>query len=90
MRPLSRLLILAAVLTILAGLSFGQVTSTRSNDETVTPEVAKTQDAVNRVLQESGASFKDGLTAFSQDNRQLAGQKFNRAGEAFLESTLNV
>jgi membrane-bound lytic murein transglycosylase D len=90
MRSLSRSLIFAAVFGTLAGLTFGQVTSTRSNDETVTPEVAKTQDAVNRVLQESGASFKDGLTAFSQDNRQLAGAKFNKAVEAFLESTLNV
>ena len=90
MRSLARILILGAVLTTLAGLTFGQVTSTRSNDETVTPEVAKTQDAVNRVLQQSGASFKDGLTAFSQDDRQVAGEKFNKAVEAFLESTLNV
>jgi membrane-bound lytic murein transglycosylase D len=90
MKVLSPIATLAAVLTILTGLTFGQVTSTRSNDDTVTPEVAKTQDAVNRVLQQSGASFKDGLTAFSQDNRQVAGEKFNKAVEAFLESTLNV
>ncbi|MBV9241815.1 MAG: transglycosylase SLT domain-containing protein [Acidobacteria bacterium] len=86
----TRILTLTTVLTTLAGLAFGQVTSTRSSDDTMTPEVAKTQDAVNRVLQQSGASFKDGLTALSQDNRQNAGEKFNKAVEAFLESTLNV
>ena len=90
MRSLSRILTFATILTTLAGFAFGQVTSTRSNDQTVTPEVTQTQDAVNRVLQQSGAAFKDGLTAFSQDNRQIAGQKFNKAVEAFLESTLNV
>ncbi|MFL6374804.1 MAG: transglycosylase SLT domain-containing protein [Pyrinomonadaceae bacterium] len=90
MKFLSPLATLTALILILAGLSFGQVTSTRSNDETVTPEVAKTQDAVNRVLQQSGAAFKDGLVAFSQENRQDAGAKFNKSVEAFLESTLNV
>ena len=90
MKFFARITTLTAILTTLGGLTFGQVTSTRSNDQTVTPEVAKTQDAVNRVLQDSGTAFKEGLLAFSDDNRQVAGQKFNKAVETFLESTLNV
>jgi len=84
MRSLSRILTLTAVLTTFAGFGFGQVTSTRSNDDTRPEQVIKAEDAVNAILQKSGASFKDGLTAFSQDNRQLAGEKFNKSVEAFL------
>jgi membrane-bound lytic murein transglycosylase D len=90
MKLIPRILILTALATTFAGLTFGQVTSTRSNDQTLTPEVAKTQDGVNRVLTQSGASFKEGMLAVADDNRQVAGEKFNKAVEAFLESTLNV
>src|SRR3954451_20016003 len=92
MKFFARITTLTAILTTLGGLTFGQVTSTRSNDQTVTPEVAKTQYAVNRVLQDSGTAFKEGMLAFSDENqsRQVAGQKFNKAVETFLESTLNV
>jgi membrane-bound lytic murein transglycosylase D len=56
----------------------------------MTREVAQAQDAVNRVLLESGISFNEGLLAYVDDNRQMAGEKFNKSVEVFLYSTLNI
>ncbi len=56
----------------------------------VTPEVSKAQDAVNKVLFDSGVSFKEGLVAYSENKRSSAGEKFNRSVEVFLYSTLNI
>ena len=67
-----------------------QVTSATSSNGTLTPEVAQAQEAVNRVLTESGTSFKEGLVAYVDNNRQVAGEKFNKSVEVFLYSTLNV
>ncbi len=67
-----------------------QVTSSSSSSGTLTPEVAQAQEAVNRVLSESGSSFKEGLLAYVDDNRQMAGEKFNKSVEVFLYSTLNI
>lgn len=67
-----------------------QVTSSSSSSGTITPEVAHAQEAVNRVLSESGSAFKEGLLAYVDDNRQVAGEKFNKSVEVFLYSTLNI
>ncbi len=67
-----------------------QVTSSSSSSGTMTREVVQAQDAVNRVLAESGISFKEGLLAYVDDNRQMAGEKFNKSVEVFLYSTLNI
>ena len=67
-----------------------QVTSSKSSSQTMTPEVAQTQEAVNRVLLESGMSFREGLLAFVDENRSMAGEKFNKSVEVFLYSTLNI
>ena len=84
--------ITASVLLSLISVSsiFGQITSTNSSNETRTSEVAKVQDVVNRMLFESGVSFRDGLIAFVAQNRPLAAEKFNKAVEVFLYSTQNV
>src|SRR6188768_2231655 len=55
-----------------------------------TVEVARAQEAVNRVLLEAGSSFKEGLDAYANDNRSAAGEKFNKSVEVFLYSTLNI
>jgi LysM repeat protein len=90
MKSFFSILTLSLSISVVPVLTHAQVTSTRSNSDTTTPEVAKAQDAVNRVLQESGTSFKEGLLAFSDENRQVAGEKFNKAVEVFLYSTLNI
>jgi len=56
----------------------------------VTPEVSRAQDAVNKVLFDSGVSFKEGLIAYSENKRSSAGEKFNKSVEVFLYSTLNI
>ena len=55
-----------------------------------TPEVIKAQDAVNKVLFDAGVSFKEGLLAYTDSNRSVAGEKFNKSVEVFLYSTLNI
>lgn len=67
-----------------------QVTSSRSSNDTSTAEVAKAQDAVKRIIDESGNAFKEGLAAFVGDNRTVAGERFDRSIEVFLLSTLNI
>jgi len=71
-------------------MSVAQITSSTSNNETRTPDVIKAQDAVNLVLYNSGVSFKEGLLAFVDNNRPVAGEKFNKSVEVFLYSTLNI
>ena len=67
-----------------------QVTSSISSNGTLTPEVARAQESVNRVLVESGTAFKEGLDAYVASNRQVAGERFNKSVEVFLYSTLNI
>jgi membrane-bound lytic murein transglycosylase D len=68
----------------------GQVTGSTSSNQTRTPEVAKAQDAVKTVLDNSGRLFKEGLLAFKDNRRSDAGEKFNKSVEEFLYSTLNI
>src|SRR5688572_8324773 len=80
----------AVLLTLSGSIVTAQVTSSQSSNETRTVEVAKAQEAVNRVLLEAGTSFKEGLLAFADDKRSMAGEKFNKSVEVFLYSTLNI
>ncbi|MGI8812596.1 MAG: transglycosylase SLT domain-containing protein [Pyrinomonadaceae bacterium] len=56
----------------------------------LTPDAAKTIDAVNKVLDDSGKNFKEGLAAFKANKRSESGQSFDKAVEVFLNSTLNI
>jgi membrane-bound lytic murein transglycosylase D len=71
-------------------MALGQVTSGRSSNDTSTAEVTRAQDAVNKVLLDAGMSFNEGLLAYVDDRRQIAGEKFNKSVEVFLYSTLNI
>ena len=82
--------IIALIFFVFSSILSAQVTSTRSSNETRTQDVVKAQDAVNKVLLDAGASFKDGLLAYVGDNRSAAGEKFNKSVEVFLYSTLNI
>jgi len=62
----------------------------QSNNQTVTPEVQKAQEAVSKVLDDSGKFFREGLQAFKESRRSDAGTSFDKSVEVFLYSTLNV
>ena len=89
--PIYKLLVVSAfaILSFSIGAS-AQVTSSQSSNGTSTPEVARAQEAVNKVLLDSGTSFKEALVSFTDGNRQSAGEKFNKSVEVFLYSTLNI
>jgi membrane-bound lytic murein transglycosylase D len=72
--PVTALIIFALFLT-----SFGQ-----------TPEVERAQAQVNKVLEDSGKSFRDGLASYKANQRSEAGAKFDKSVEVFLYSTLNI
>ncbi|MDM7920798.1 MAG: transglycosylase SLT domain-containing protein [Pyrinomonadaceae bacterium] len=55
-----------------------------------TQEVRSAQEAVNKVLDDSGRLFREGLSEFQQNRRAEAGEKFDKAVEVFLFSTLNI
>jgi membrane-bound lytic murein transglycosylase D len=72
-------------LAIGAGAQFPQPAN-----QTVTPEIQRAREAVNKVLVDAGRFFRDGLQAFKEDRRSDAGQNFDRSVEVFLYSTLNI
>ncbi|MCV5917439.1 hypothetical protein OFN60_28835, partial [Escherichia coli] len=45
---------------------------------------------VNRVLEDSGRYFREGLTSLKDNKRQESGEKFDKSVEAFLISAINV
>ena len=69
----------ALIILALASFAFGQ-----------TPEVEKAQAQVNKVLEDSGRHFREGLTALKANQRSESGAKFDRSVEVFLYSTLNI
>src|SRR5262252_1166307 len=77
----------ALIISIFALSTGAQVQ--QSNNQTP-PEVQRAQDAVNKVLSDSGKNFRDGLQAFKENRRSDAGDSFDKAVEVFLYSTLSV
>jgi hypothetical protein len=80
----------ALILFLFASLASAQITSTRSSNDTSTQAVTQAQDAVNKVLIDSGTLFKEGLVAYEDKKLSDAGEKFNKSVEVFLYSTLNI
>ncbi|MER3631877.1 MAG: hypothetical protein C4325_06720 [Blastocatellia bacterium] len=58
--------------------------------EAQTDEVAGVQARVNRVLEDAGRYFRDGLSSLKENRRQESGEKFNKSVEAFLVSSINI
>jgi LysM repeat protein len=79
----------AFIVLILVSSTFGQVVGSSSND-TRTSQVDAAQAAADKVLFDSGVSFREGLEAFTASKRPIAGEKFNKSVEVFLYSTLNI
>jgi len=71
-------------------LSFSTLIFGQGSVGSDTPAVLKAQDAVNKVLDDSGKYFKDGLSAFQSNKRLESGQNFDKSVEVFLYSTINI
>ena len=56
----------------------------------MTPEVAVAQAQVNKVLEDSGRYFRDGLADLKANKRSESGENFDKSVEVFLYSTLNI
>ncbi|MGD9629867.1 MAG: transglycosylase SLT domain-containing protein [Pyrinomonadaceae bacterium] len=55
-----------------------------------TPEVVRAQAQVNKVIEDSGVQFRQGLYEYKANRRYESGEKFDAAVETFLLSTLNI
>ncbi|HMS11307.1 MAG TPA: hypothetical protein PKE66_17590, partial [Pyrinomonadaceae bacterium] len=55
-----------------------------------TREVQNAKEAVNRVLEDSGKHFREGLTALKANRRQDSGQSFDKSVEVFISSAINI
>lgn len=83
--PVSALLLLSASSAV-----FGQITSTTSSNEAMTPQVIQAREAVRKVLDDSGRSFKEGMAALKSNRRSDSGTAFDKSVETFLFSTLDI
>lgn len=68
--------------------AIGVVAGTEANAQT--PEAIKAREAVNKVLEDSGKHFREGLTALKANRRQDSGQSFDKSVEVFLSSAINI
>lgn len=80
----------ALIVLALNSIAFGQITSSTSSSENVTPAVLKAQDAVTKVLDDSGKLFRDGMSALKENRRSDSGNSFDKSVEVFLYSTLDI
>lgn len=55
-----------------------------------TAEIISAQAQINKILDDSGKSFKEGLAALKVNRRSESGEKFDRSVESFLLSTINI
>jgi len=79
-----------AFIFLIFAISTSAQVAPQSSNQTVTPEVQRAQEAVNKVLDDSGRAFREGLQAFKENRRSDAGMSFDKSVEVFLYSTLNV
>lgn len=55
-----------------------------------TPEIIQVRESIRKVLDDSGRSFKDGMTALKDNRRSESGDSFDKSVETFLFSTLDI
>lgn len=68
-----------------------QVTSTTiSGNDPRTPAEQQSRDAMRKVLEDSGKSFRDGMIALKGNRLSESKKKFDMAVEVFLFSTLDI
>lgn len=84
------LIICGLIVSIFAASAIAQTPQGRPAGDTRTDEVVRTQNAINKVLTDAESAFREGMIAYVDDNKPAAAEKFNRAVEVFLYSTLNT
>ncbi|CAN5379612.1 lytic transglycosylase domain-containing protein [soil metagenome] len=84
--------ITALLLFISASFAFGQITSSSSSgrNDSKTQQAEQAERIVNKLTNDSGILFKEGLTALSDNRRSIAGEKFDKSIEVFLMSGVDV
>ena len=80
----------ALIFVSFSAAALGQITSSTSNGDNMTPAIASAQAQVNKILEDSGRNFRDGLMAFKANKRSDSGEKFDKAVEVFLYSAINI
>ena len=80
----------AFIFLALGSVVSGQITSSTSSSENMTPAVLQAQNEVNKILTDSGTNFKMGLEALKANRRSDSAEKFNKSVEVFLYSTINI
>jgi membrane-bound lytic murein transglycosylase D len=86
----SKVFAFTAFIFLVTSATFGQITSTTSSSQPTTPEIDRARDVINKILDDSGRSFKDGLKAYKENRRSDAGTQFDKSVETFLYSAINI
>ncbi len=81
---------LALVVFTVVSSAIGQITTTTSSSDNATPAVMQAREAVTKVLDDAGKSFKEGMVALKENRRSDTGAAFDKSVEVFLFSTLNI
>jgi len=82
--------VLAIIFLAFSSVVSGQITTTTASSDNITPAVQQAREAVRRVLDESGRSFKEGMNALKANKRSESGAAFDKSVETFLFSTLDI
>ena len=90
-KPIYRLIpVLALVFSSFSSAVFGQITSPAATGDNLPPAVVQAREAIRKVLDDSGRSFKEGMVALKSNRRSDSGEAFDRSVETFLFSTLDI
>jgi LysM repeat protein len=86
-KPISRVIpVFALILSSFGTAVFGQTTG----NENVPAAVQQVQEAIRKVLDDSGRSFREGMVALKANRRSESGSAFDKSVETFLISTLDI
>lgn len=88
-RPINGIIpVFALIFVSFSFTAFGQ--STSSSGDNLPPAVQQAQEAVRKVLDDSGRSFKEGMVALKANRRSDSGAAFDKSVETFLFSTIDI
>lgn len=90
MRVGNLLLAISLLLGIETQSLFAQFTPSLSSNETRSSPIVRHGAAVDKILFEAGAMFKQGLLSYTDNNFSEARNSFNKSVEVFLYSSLNI
>lgn len=87
---LSKVFSLTAIITTLStSFAFGQISTSSTGARNI--QASNDGEAkINKVLEEAGNAFKEGLLTLEDNRRSQAREKFDKAIEVFLMSNINI